>query len=141
MHKSSDTQASFRLSVLLLGLPQLLLNEHPLDALRRKNRALVYWIAARAQPVTREQVLTLFWPDYDRSAAQTILRSMLHELRKQLGPSLVIEGETLALASDAEVDGLSVVDASIMAVIPCAPTNLATIMIAERCAAWLMESG
>jgi choline dehydrogenase len=35
------------------------------------------------------------------------------------------------------VEGLRVIDASIMPTIPAANTNLPTIMIAERCAAWL----
>ena len=38
------------------------------------------------------------------------------------------------------VEGLWVIDASIMPTIPAANTNLPTIMAAERCAAWLMES-
>jgi choline dehydrogenase len=38
------------------------------------------------------------------------------------------------------VEGLSVVDASIMPVIPAANTNLPTIMVAERCAAWVTET-
>jgi choline dehydrogenase len=39
------------------------------------------------------------------------------------------------------LDGVSVVDASIMPLIPAANTNLPTIMLAERCAAWLRETG
>jgi choline dehydrogenase len=35
------------------------------------------------------------------------------------------------------MDGLSVIDASIMPTIPAANTNVPTIMLAERCAAWL----
>jgi choline dehydrogenase len=38
------------------------------------------------------------------------------------------------------IERLSVVDASIMPTIPTANTNLPTIMIAERCAAWLTNS-
>jgi choline dehydrogenase len=38
------------------------------------------------------------------------------------------------------IDGLSVVDASIMPTIPAANTNVPTIMIAERCAAWLTNN-
>ena len=37
------------------------------------------------------------------------------------------------------VEGLSVVDASIMPIVPAANTNIPTIMVAERCAAWLTE--
>jgi choline dehydrogenase len=37
------------------------------------------------------------------------------------------------------VEGLAVIDASIMPTIPAANTNLPTIMLAERCAAWLTD--
>ena len=39
------------------------------------------------------------------------------------------------------VEGLSVIDASIMPTIPAANTNVPTIMVAERCVAWLKEHG
>lgn len=39
------------------------------------------------------------------------------------------------------VEGLSVIDASIMPTIPAANTNLPTLMLAERCSAWLAEIG
>lgn len=38
------------------------------------------------------------------------------------------------------VQGVSVIDASIMPTIPAANTNLPTLMLAERCAAWFRES-
>jgi choline dehydrogenase len=38
------------------------------------------------------------------------------------------------------IDGLWVIDASVMPTIPAANTNLPTIMVAERCAAWLTAS-
>lgn len=40
-----------------------------------------------------------------------------------------------------EIDQLWVVDASIMPTIPTANTNIPTLMIAERCAAWLARDG
>lgn len=39
------------------------------------------------------------------------------------------------------VEGLSVIDAAIMPTIPAANTNLPTLMLAERCSAWLTEIG
>jgi choline dehydrogenase len=38
-----------------------------------------------------------------------------------------------------DVEGLSVIDASIMPTIPAANTHVPTLMVAERCAAWLTE--
>jgi 5-(hydroxymethyl)furfural/furfural oxidase len=37
------------------------------------------------------------------------------------------------------VEGLYVIDASIMPTIPAANTNVPTIMVAERCADWLLK--
>jgi DNA-binding SARP family transcriptional activator len=54
------------------------------DALRRKNCALIYYLAAQEGGSTREKLLTFFWPDHERSAAQAILRTMIHDLRKKL---------------------------------------------------------
>jgi DNA-binding SARP family transcriptional activator len=92
------------LTVRLLGPPELLLDQRSLTALRRKNRALVYYLAAHAQALTRDHLLTLFWPDYERRAAQRILRAMLHELRKQLGATLLADDDRLGLAPDTWVD-------------------------------------
>ena len=45
------------LSILLLGAPHVILDGQPLDTLRRKNRALVYYLALRVAPVTRDEAL------------------------------------------------------------------------------------
>lgn len=57
----------------------------------------------------------------------------------RMGPT-VDEGAVVdARARVHGVEGLFVVDASIMPTIPAANTNLPTLMLAERCAAWLDE--
>src|SRR5262245_29795270 len=97
-------QGPHRLSVILLGPPQLLLNGQRLERLRRKNRALVYYLAAHDKPLTRDHLLAFFWPDHERAAGQQTLRTMLHDLRKHLGESLHADDEMLALAPDTFVD-------------------------------------
>ena len=53
-----------------------------------------------------------------------------------MGPFTDATAVTDSRGSVHSVEGLSVVDASIMPTIPAANTNLPTIMVAERCAAW-----
>src|SRR3954469_6061332 len=92
------------LSIRLLGPPQQLLDGRALSVPRRKSRALLYYLAAHSAPVTRDHLLALLWPDHDRPAAQQILRTSLHGLRKLLGPTLLAPDDALALAPAAEVD-------------------------------------
>ena len=92
------------LSIKLLGAPLLLLDGRPLSVPRRKSRALLFYLAARTTPATRDHLLALLWPDHDRPAAQQILRTSLHGLRKALGPALIVGDDTLSLAPDADVD-------------------------------------
>src|SRR5438105_1227348 len=92
------------LSIRLLGPPQQLLDGRPLSVPRRKSRALLYYLAAHSGPVTREHLLALLWPDHDRPAAQQILRTSLHGLRKALGAALLVSDDSLALAPNADVD-------------------------------------
>ena len=92
------------LSIHLLGTPQVLVDDQPLTITRKKSRALLYYLAAHARPVTREHLLTFFWPDQDRVSGQQVLRTTLHGLRKALGSALVVDEATLAIAPDVTVD-------------------------------------
>jgi DNA-binding SARP family transcriptional activator/tetratricopeptide (TPR) repeat protein len=102
--RSRDFEDQAMLSVQLFGTPLIRLHDAPLDVLRRKNRALMYFISAHPQPVSRDQVLAQFWPDHERGTAQNVFRTMLHEIRKVLGNALIIERELLCLASSVFVD-------------------------------------
>lgn len=92
------------LEIRLFGAPQLLLNGHNVDGLRRKNRALVYYLAAQDGQSTREKLLTFLWPDHERSTAQPILRTMIHDLRKNLGEAFLADDQIIALTPDAFID-------------------------------------
>src|SRR5215510_14858861 len=92
------------LSVALFGPPRMALDGRPLTITRRRSRALLYYLAAQDAPVSRERLLALFWPDHDRAAAQQILRTNLHGLRKNLGAWLLAEDDALALAPGSDVD-------------------------------------
>src|SRR5258706_10960868 len=92
------------LEIHLFGTPGLYLNGQAVDQVRRKNRALVYYLAAHPQPVTRETLLAFFWPDHERTSAQPILRTMIHDLRKHLADSFHIDDSSMALASDTNID-------------------------------------
>ncbi|HZQ09649.1 MAG TPA: BTAD domain-containing putative transcriptional regulator, partial [Anaerolineae bacterium] len=91
-------------SFLLLGAPQILKEGRAIQLPRRKNRALLFYVAAHDKPLTREHLLNFFFPDHERAAAQPILRTMLYDLRKQLDDALIVQDETLALAPDTFVD-------------------------------------
>src|SRR4029078_11206786 len=70
----------------------------------RKSRALLFSLAARTTPATRDHLLALLWPDHDRPAAQQILRTSLHGLRKALGPALIVDDDTQSLAPATDLD-------------------------------------
>ncbi len=58
----------------------------------------------------------------------------------KMGPSTDKEAVVNSQGQVYGVKGLSVIDASIMPTIPAANTNLPTIMVAERCATWIVSS-
>src|SRR5436190_21453564 len=92
------------LEIYLFGEPRLLLNSRAIEGIRRKNRALVFYLAANKERTSRENLLAFFWPDYERAAAQAILRTMIHDLRKQLGETVQVDDQTIALAPDTIID-------------------------------------
>lgn len=117
--------------VKLFGSPRVVRHDQPVTLPRRRNRALLFYLAAHAQPVRREQVLALFWPDHERAAAQQLLRSALYTIRRAVGDALIADDEQLALAAAVDLRALHAVmadpqasAAALAAVLPTDPAEL-----------------
>ena len=72
------------LSIRLLGLPAVAQRQSRLDIPRREVRALLYRLANRLEPVSREQLCFLFWPNAPEITARRALSHLLTHLRNAL---------------------------------------------------------
>jgi len=87
----------------LLGSPEVTWAGRSLTLPRRQLRALLYRLAATAQPVPREQLCFLFWPDIEETTARRNLIVLLNHLRRALPRPdvLLTAGDTVGLDRDA----------------------------------------
>src|SRR5262245_10850197 len=69
---------------------------------RRQARALLYRIAAAAQPVPREQLAFLLWPDIPNAAARRNLTVLLNQIRRALPSSDLLVTVSDAIGLDHE---------------------------------------
>ncbi len=95
------------LEIRLFGHPELRLHGQLLvHSLPHKALALLYYLALAEQPVGREKVALLLWPDAAVPTAKHSLRNLLSLLRKSLGDALMITPHTIAFqpAQRKEID-------------------------------------
>lgn len=74
-----------RLTIYLLGSPQIELDGTPITIGRSKAIALLAYLACTSQPVGRDTLATLLWPEVPESRARTSLRTTLGHLTKKIG--------------------------------------------------------
>jgi predicted ATPase len=77
----SPESAAARLRIYLLGSPRVEWRDQSIAIGRRQVRALLYYLGASLQPIPRECLCGLFWPDVPESTARNNLSrlvSMLH---------------------------------------------------------------
>lgn len=91
-----------RLTIRLLGAPDVQIAGSPLTLHNQKARALLYYLAATGQPHTRDHLATLLWSESSGRDARHSLRSDLYRLRQALRSSgvevaLNIDGDLIAL--------------------------------------------
>jgi DNA-binding SARP family transcriptional activator/predicted ATPase len=93
-----------KLHIHLFGAPQILRNDRPFPILRSQHRALLYRLAATLEPVGREQLCFLFWPDTNDANARRQLTQSLSHLRRALpAPDLLVTTKDHAYLDPARV--------------------------------------
>jgi DNA-binding SARP family transcriptional activator len=83
--------ATAELHLCLLGPPSLAWQGEPLMLPRRQARALLFYLAAVPQPVSRDHLCLLFWPDATETTARCNLSRLVSILHSALpDPALLI---------------------------------------------------
>jgi DNA-binding SARP family transcriptional activator len=88
----------------LLGTPAVELNHEPINILRRKDLALLAYLAVTSQVHRREALAALLWPEHDSSRAFSNLRHSIWELKQIFGQKLLVaERDTVTLLVTPEI--------------------------------------
>jgi DNA-binding SARP family transcriptional activator len=103
----TEVQEDKRLSIKLLGPPEVRLEGRPLRFRIKKALALLCYLAAEGRRHPRRELAELLWPESGERHARTDLRSVLAKLRKTLGQEsthreegahlLLVDGDLLGL--------------------------------------------
>lgn len=98
MHRLSAIPADLR--IYLLGPPRVEYSKGSLAIPRRQARALLYRLAADMQPIPRERLCYLFWPDESESSARRNLSHLITHLRLALPDPqfFIFEGDQIGLS-------------------------------------------
>ena len=95
------------LRFLLLGLPEIFLNETAVDSsMPNKARALLYFLAMSKGQQTRERLANLLWPDRTDALARSNLRKTISKLPDFLEEYLTITSDRLQFQAGVYVDAL-----------------------------------
>lgn len=84
MTRPTTDSASATLQINILGPPQLAWRGEPFALTRRQARALLFSLAHTPEPVSRDRLAFLFWPDLPDLDARTNLKRLLSTLRSAL---------------------------------------------------------
>ena len=92
------------LKLSLLGPPRLEIDGVPIEFKMRKNLALVAYVAVTGESHSREELVTLLWPELEPKRARSGLRRNLSLLRRALGGEwLVADRESVGLDPSADL--------------------------------------
>ena len=84
------------MSLSLFGPPQIKRGDEPLSIQRRKDLALLVYLAVTSQPHSRDTLATLLWPEQSQADARSNLRKSLSRLKSQLGEDCLLVSQNEA---------------------------------------------
>ena len=97
-----------RLALFLLGSPRIERDGQTVRVRRRKELALLAYLAVTGKNHSRDSLATLFWPEHDQSGARGGVRRALGSLKRTLGEGwLDVDRETVGLSPGAGLSELS----------------------------------
>jgi predicted ATPase/DNA-binding SARP family transcriptional activator/tetratricopeptide (TPR) repeat protein len=93
------------LSITLFGPPQIKRGNEQISIQRRKDLALLIYLASTSRPQSRDTLATLLWQDQTQTEARSNLRKSLSRLRSILGEdSIITAQEQVQLNPDLSID-------------------------------------
>jgi predicted ATPase/DNA-binding SARP family transcriptional activator len=89
------------LSITLFGPPQISRGKQQITLQRRKDIALLVYLAVTAERFTRDTLAAIFWPDSDQSLARANVRKNISRLKNDLGADVILtKGDQVSLNPD-----------------------------------------
>ncbi len=88
----------------LLGSPQVLQEEKPVNLGTRKSLALIAYLATKKSAVQRDILDNLLWPELDSEKARRNLRSELARIHRSLGNNIVLNELQALKINTAEIE-------------------------------------
>jgi DNA-binding SARP family transcriptional activator/predicted ATPase len=88
------------LEIRTFGGLQIQRNENPVAFRTKKHAVLLAFVACTAKTHSRDTLAELFWPDRTQDSARSNLRAALTDLRKNAGPFVQIERDTVSMINN-----------------------------------------
>lgn len=93
-----------RLALYLLGSPRIEADGVLIHLGRRKSVALLAYLAAATQPISRDELAALLWPDLDQQAARAMVRHSLTTLNRTIGKRwFALHEDQISLSEQADL--------------------------------------
>lgn len=93
-----------RISIHLFGTPSIQVDQQPFLLKRKRVRALVYYLAVSPVPVCREELISVFLSQLDRSTALKNLSTYIYNIHIVLPDILAVNKDFLYIPPDVYVD-------------------------------------